>query len=321
MTPFEKAKRIWSAPDERPNQYAAFRAHFNIESLPQKAFLRIRVDNRYSVTLNGEWIPTQQYSDYDFYPVYDEIVLPPSLFCVGENTIDILGYCQNETSSIYRRGEPSLIFELSADGENLAFSNEHTLVTTDTGFQSGAMTKITPQLGYSFRYDFQHAQKPVYENATVLPERKMDHRPRPIPQLTVGSPIPASITAQGVFLKSGQTESGKAISSDFLSAKTFKEMSADVNALPSESGITLTAKDGDGIYAVIDLGAESAGYLLFDATVEEDSQIVCGYGEHLDDLRVRAAIDGRNFAFEINAIKDITPVPHNGCRPPKRRRV
>ncbi|HEC96764.1 MAG TPA: 30S ribosomal protein S11 [Nitrospirae bacterium] len=25
--------------------------------------------------------------------------------------------------------------------------------------------------------------------------------------------------------------------------------------------------------------------------------------------------------LEINIIKDVTPVPHNGCRPPKRRRV
>ena len=25
--------------------------------------------------------------------------------------------------------------------------------------------------------------------------------------------------------------------------------------------------------------------------------------------------------LEINAIKDVTPIPHNGCRPPKRRRV
>ncbi len=25
--------------------------------------------------------------------------------------------------------------------------------------------------------------------------------------------------------------------------------------------------------------------------------------------------------IEINVIRDITPVPHNGCRPPKRRRV
>jgi small subunit ribosomal protein S11 len=25
--------------------------------------------------------------------------------------------------------------------------------------------------------------------------------------------------------------------------------------------------------------------------------------------------------FNINLIKDVTPIPHNGCRPPKRRRV
>ena len=25
--------------------------------------------------------------------------------------------------------------------------------------------------------------------------------------------------------------------------------------------------------------------------------------------------------LEVNMIKDVTPVPHNGCRPPKRRRV
>ena len=29
-----------------------------------------------------------------------------------------------------------------------------------------------------------------------------------------------------------------------------------------------------------------------------------------------------NFAgLEVTAIRDVTPVPHNGCRPPKRRRV
>ena len=31
------------------------------------------------------------------------------------------------------------------------------------------------------------------------------------------------------------------------------------------------------------------------------------------------AIEGAG--FDITAIQDITPVPHNGCRPPKRRRV
>jgi small subunit ribosomal protein S11 len=25
--------------------------------------------------------------------------------------------------------------------------------------------------------------------------------------------------------------------------------------------------------------------------------------------------------FSVSMIKDVTPIPHNGCRPPKRRRV
>jgi small subunit ribosomal protein S11 len=28
-----------------------------------------------------------------------------------------------------------------------------------------------------------------------------------------------------------------------------------------------------------------------------------------------------NAGFKVNFIRDITPIPHNGCRPPKRRRV
>ena len=36
-----------------------------------------------------------------------------------------------------------------------------------------------------------------------------------------------------------------------------------------------------------------------------------------EDLRVIAA----HLQDAIVSIKDITPIPHNGCRPPKRRRV
>ncbi len=28
-----------------------------------------------------------------------------------------------------------------------------------------------------------------------------------------------------------------------------------------------------------------------------------------------------NVIIEVAGIKDVTPIPHNGCRPPKRRRV
>lgn len=47
------------------------------------------------------------------------------------------------------------------------------------------------------------------------------------------------------------------------------------------------------------------------------------------DVLVKGPGSGRESAlrglqsagFTINSIKDVTPVPHNGCRPPKRRRV
>ena len=47
------------------------------------------------------------------------------------------------------------------------------------------------------------------------------------------------------------------------------------------------------------------------------------------EVRIKGPGAGRESAvrgiaaagLEINCIKDITPVPHNGCRPPKRRRV
>ena len=53
------------------------------------------------------------------------------------------------------------------------------------------------------------------------------------------------------------------------------------------------------------------------------------YGLKSVDILVKGQGSGRETAirsiqgagFEITSIQDITPVPHNGCRPPKRRRV
>lgn len=47
------------------------------------------------------------------------------------------------------------------------------------------------------------------------------------------------------------------------------------------------------------------------------------------EVRVKGPGSGREPAIRslavlglvVNAIKDVTPIPHNGCRPPKRRRV
>jgi small subunit ribosomal protein S11 len=53
------------------------------------------------------------------------------------------------------------------------------------------------------------------------------------------------------------------------------------------------------------------------------------YGMKSVVIRIKGPGSGRESAvralassgLHINSIKDVTPVPHNGCRPPKRRRV
>jgi small subunit ribosomal protein S11 len=53
------------------------------------------------------------------------------------------------------------------------------------------------------------------------------------------------------------------------------------------------------------------------------------FGMQTVDVYVKGPGAGREAAlrslqaagFRINLIKDVTPIPHNGCRPPKRRRV
>jgi small subunit ribosomal protein S11 len=53
------------------------------------------------------------------------------------------------------------------------------------------------------------------------------------------------------------------------------------------------------------------------------------YGMKSVEVRVKGPGAGRESAIRalssaglhITAIKDVTPIPHNGCRPPKRRRV
>ncbi len=54
------------------------------------------------------------------------------------------------------------------------------------------------------------------------------------------------------------------------------------------------------------------------------------FGVRSVEVRVKGPGAGRESAiralqtsvgFDVKSIKDVTPIPHNGCRPPKRRRV
>ena len=62
---------------------------------------------------------------------------------------------------------------------------------------------------------------------------------------------------------------------------------------------------------------------------EQAAKLACDQGMKSVEVYVRGPGQGRESAIralntqglEITLIKDVTPIPHNGCRPPKRRRV
>ena len=65
------------------------------------------------------------------------------------------------------------------------------------------------------------------------------------------------------------------------------------------------------------VAAEKAGTRAKDFGMKNMDVLVKGPGPGRDSA-VRAL---NNVGFKITNITDVTPIPHNGCRPPKRRRV
>jgi small subunit ribosomal protein S11 len=63
--------------------------------------------------------------------------------------------------------------------------------------------------------------------------------------------------------------------------------------------------------------AELAAKKALELGVREVNVVVKGPGSGRETA-IRAL---QGAGLEINSIKDVTPIPHNGCRPPKRRRV
>ena len=65
------------------------------------------------------------------------------------------------------------------------------------------------------------------------------------------------------------------------------------------------------------LAAEDCAKIAFDAGLRKVKVHVKGPGSG----RESAIRTLHSMGIEVTEIKDVTPMPHNGCRPPKRRRV
>ncbi len=65
------------------------------------------------------------------------------------------------------------------------------------------------------------------------------------------------------------------------------------------------------------IAAQNAAQAAYDLGLRKVEVFVKGPGSGRDSA-IRSI---QNTGIEVTMIKDVTPLPHNGCRPPKRRRV
>ena len=109
---------------------------------------------------------------------------------------------------------------------------------------------------------------------------------------------------------------------------------AHVNSTFNNTLITITDAQGNAI------SWSSAGSMGFKGSrkstpyaaqvaAEDAGRKAIDHGVKTLEVNVRGPGSGRESAlralqaagFTITSIRDVTPIPHNGCRPPKRRRV
>lgn len=116
--------------------------------------------------------------------------------------------------------------------------------------------------------------------------------------------------------------------------KTVAKATVHVKATFNNTVVTITDMQGNTLCWA---SAGSIGYkgsrkstpFAAQRAAERAADMAQKFGVKEVEVRVKGPGTGRESAvralrssgFDIKAIEDVTPLPHNGCRPPKRRRV
>ncbi|MGV6826399.1 MAG: 30S ribosomal protein S11 [bacterium] len=116
--------------------------------------------------------------------------------------------------------------------------------------------------------------------------------------------------------------------------KTVSDGIAHIHASFNNTIVTITDRQGNALSWATSGGSGFRGSRKstpFAAQVAADraGQAAKEYGLKNLDVHVKGPGPGRdsavrglnNAGYKITSITDVTPIPHNGCRPPKKRRV
>ena len=320
------AEWIWCRADAKPNQYAQFIHEFITQAT--NATLYIAADMNYAVYVNGHYVPGFAFSDYPECRSVDAHDISPYLKN-GKNRLCLVGYCQVTTSSTYKEGTPAIRFAVWSEQTCLAASSTSTLSRRSPDYTSGPVECISAQLSYSFHYDARlndgwlsaDYQPGSDWQPAVAGVSQATVASRPIAQLQLSEPCPTNVQAFGSFTdvpNAADLPCGSRMQQAALSFRGRVTAKGQPRRLPSADGITMSVTDGDGLYVLLDLEQETVGLLTLDLCLPQDALILVGFGEHLDDLRVRAEVGGRQYCAVYHGVAGRQTFTHFhkrlGCR-------
>ena len=296
---FEKAQWIMSLCDteEIIDKYFEYRAFFEAQA-GAETVLYISASTQYAVYINDQFVDCGQYEGYEDYQVYDTLDISKYLQD-GQNELRIGHYVCGEGFNTRRVLVPGVIFEIWSGNQLLRYSGENCESRENKHFLENR-EKITPQLAFNFEYDATAEETEYAPN--ILAEKEKHLYPRPIKKLDISAFDAGDICAQGVFIEKDASapkaiRMQKAFLQYYRGKYDFFKSSKDKTvtwSIPEE-------QQEDGVYMIFDLHKESTGLLEFELEVPEDTEVLIGFGEHLDDLRVRAYVGRRNFCFRYLA--------------------
>ena len=116
--------------------------------------------------------------------------------------------------------------------------------------------------------------------------------------------------------------------------KNVAEGIAHIHASFNNTIVTITDRQGNALSWATSGGAGFKGSrkstpFAAQIAAEHAGKAAQEYGVKNLEVRIKGPGPGRESAvralnavgFKITSISDVTPVPHNGCRPPKKRRI
>lgn len=294
---FEKAAWIMADDgdmDAVEHRFYIYKASFRANAGDTVTFA-VGAFSQYALWVNGVFANAGIFEDYEFHPVYDTLDIS-ALVVDGENEIELGQYVAGHDFLTRSKGTPGVIFSVLRGEEHLLDSSSEIMSARDARYLD-KHELISGQLAFNFEFDARAGALPMRKSKAVDKPRVLC--PRPIEKLTVGEVTSGKRVAQGTFLeKDANADKAVRMYEAYLSAR-------NDNFVRSQAGeVSLGLPDGekaDGVYLVYDLGGETAGYLELSVDVPEGTEILVGFGEHLDDLRPRTYIGQRNFCVRFVA--------------------